>query len=151
MILLGLLLGLVGTDVNSGRARASPSASPELSDGIGFVPVAMGMFGFAEIIAQSRAGREQREVVIAKVGSLLPTRADIKRDPWRRSLRGTVLGSLLGILPGGGALLGVLRRLHAREEVSRRTRRASARAPSRASRRRNRPTMPARRPRSSRC
>jgi putative tricarboxylic transport membrane protein len=103
MILLGLLLGLVGTDVNSGMARFNFSI-PELSDGIGFVSVAMGVFGFAEIIKNLEQG-DAREVFVHKVKNLLPTKQDLK-DAAPAVLRGTALGSLLGILPGGGAVLG---------------------------------------------
>src|SRR5512146_936330 len=71
MIILGLLLGLVGTDVNSGVARYSFDI-PELADGIGFVSVAMGVFGFAEIIANLEHGSEKRQVFTDKVGRLLP-------------------------------------------------------------------------------
>ena len=102
MILLGLLLGLVGTDVNSGMARFNFSI-PELSDGIGFVAVAMGVFGFAEIIKNLEQG-EEREIFVNKVGRLLPTWDDVKQA-FPAVLRGTGLGSLLGILPGGGAVL----------------------------------------------
>src|SRR5947207_3228840 len=102
MVILGLLLGLVGTDVNSGVARFSFGVS-ELSDGIGFVSVAMGVFGFAEIIANLEQ-KEQREVFTKKVSNLLPSLQDFK-DSWASILRGTALGSFLGILPGGGALL----------------------------------------------
>jgi TctA family transporter len=103
MVVLGLLLGLVGTDVNSGVARFSFSV-PELSDGIGFVAVAMGMFGFAEIITNLEQGEEQRELLTQKVTNLLPTWKDLK-DCSGAITRGTILGSALGILPGGGALL----------------------------------------------
>ena len=102
MVILGLLLGLVGTDVNSGVARFSFSVS-ELSDGIGFVSVAMGVFGFAEII-NNLEQKGSREVFTKKVTGLLPTWQDIK-DCTPSVLRGTALGSFLGILPGGGALL----------------------------------------------
>jgi putative tricarboxylic transport membrane protein len=102
MTLLGLLLGIVGTDVNSGVARFNFGVS-ELSDGIGFVAVAMGMFGFAEIIANLDQ-KEKREVFTAKVTNLLPTLHDLKVCT-PSILRGTALGSALGILPGGGALL----------------------------------------------
>jgi putative tricarboxylic transport membrane protein len=102
MVILGLLLGLVGTDVNSGVARFSFGVS-ELSDGIGFVSVAMGVFGFAEIIGNLEQ-KEQREVFTKKVTGLLPTLQDLK-DSAPSILRGTALGSFLGILPGGGALL----------------------------------------------
>ena len=102
MVVFGLLLGIIGTDVNSGVLRFTFDV-PELSDGIGFVVVAMGMFGTAEIIANLEQG-EHREVFTAKVGRLMPTREDFRRA-WPAVLRGTALGSFLGILPGGGALL----------------------------------------------
>src|ERR1700716_3688591 len=102
MIVLGLLGGIVGTDVNTGVARYS-FGIPELSDGIGFVTVAMGVFGFAEVITNlERKG--VTEVFTNKVTSLFPS-----KDDWKRMigpvLRGTTLGSVLGILPGGGAAL----------------------------------------------
>lgn len=102
MILLGLLLGLVGADVNSGTLRFT-FGIPELADGIGFVVAAMGMFGLGEIIRnlEDEAGRSR---VVARVTGLMPTRED-----WKRMMppifRGTLLGSALGILPGNGALL----------------------------------------------
>jgi TctA family transporter len=105
MILLGLLMGLVGTDVNSGVARFAFDI-PELTDGIGFVAIAMGIFGYGEIISNlaQREVEKDREVVEIKVQSLFPTKQDIK-DMTPAVLRGTVLGCFLGILPGGGALL----------------------------------------------
>ncbi len=102
MIVLGLLLGLVGTDVNSGVARFSFDI-PELADGIGFVSVAMGVFGFAEIIANLEQ-RDKREVFTSKVGRLMPSKAEFLYA-YPAVLRGTALGSILGVLPGGGALL----------------------------------------------
>jgi len=102
MVLLGLLLGLVGTDVNSGVLRFAFGIS-ELADGIGFVTVAMGMFGIAEIIGNLEQ-KEHREVFTKKVGNLWPSKEDWKRF-WAPTLRGTAIGSALGILPGGGALL----------------------------------------------
>jgi len=103
MILLGLLLGLVGTDVNSGVARYSFDI-PQLTDGIGFVAVAMGTFAFAEIIGNLEKKEEHREVFTDKVGSLMPTRDEFRRAA-PAAVRGTLLGSVLGVLPGGGALL----------------------------------------------
>jgi len=103
MILLGLALGLVGTDVNSGVARYSFDI-PELTDGIGFIAIAMGVFGYGEIIANLAVPEHEREVFTAKVKGLWPTRQDFK-DMTPAVLRGTALGSALGILPGGGALL----------------------------------------------
>ena len=103
MIVLGLLLGLVGTDVNSGVARYSFDI-PELTDGIGFVAIAMGVFGYGEIIANLGQRSSDREVFTAKVTGLFPTREDFKRMT-PAVLRGTAMGSALGILPGGGAML----------------------------------------------
>jgi TctA family transporter len=102
MVIFGLLLGMIGTDVNSGVARFSFDV-PELSDGIEFVAVAMGMFGFAEIILNLEQ-RENREVFTSKVTNLFPRWSDFK-TAFPAILRGTSLGSLLGILPGGGAVL----------------------------------------------
>ncbi len=102
MVVLGLLLGMIGTDVNSGVARFSFDI-PELSDGIEFVAVAMGMFGFAEIILNLEQ-REKREVFTSKVGGLLPSASEFKQSVFPM-IRGTALGSFLGILPGGGAVL----------------------------------------------
>ncbi|MEO7727559.1 MAG: tripartite tricarboxylate transporter permease [Burkholderiales bacterium] len=102
MILVGLLLGIVGTDVNSGIARYSLGIS-ELSDGIGFVSVAMGMFGFGEIISNLEEG-EAREVNTSKVGSLMPTWNDLKMS-FGPILRGTALGTIFGILPGSHTVI----------------------------------------------
>src|SRR3954468_1426951 len=102
MVVWGLLFGLIGTDVNSGVLRFTFGV-PELSDGIGFVVVAMGMFGTAEIIANLEQG-EAREIFTSKVTHLWPSKQDFK-DSCGAVLRGTALGSMLGILPGGGALL----------------------------------------------
>jgi TctA family transporter len=103
MVVLGLLLGLVGTDVNSGAQRFTFDI-PELADGIGFVVVAMGMFGLGEII-RNLEHEDERTNVVAKITSLMPTRED-----WKRMvgpiLRGTAIGSALGILPGSGSILG---------------------------------------------
>jgi putative tricarboxylic transport membrane protein len=102
MILLGLLLGLVGTDVTSGTPRFTFD-TPELADGINFVIVAMGMFGLGEII-RNLENEEVRDVFTRKITGLLPTWKDIKTIT-APVLRGTALGSALGILPGGGAML----------------------------------------------
>lgn len=102
MIILGLLMGLVGTDVNSGVSRYAFDI-PELSDGIGFVSIAMGVFGFAEIMVNLEQ-KEKRESFLNKVTTLIPTWLDVKRMT-PSILRGTAIGSVLGILPGGGAAL----------------------------------------------
>jgi len=103
MIILGVLLGQINTDVMDGVPRYSFDIA-ELSDGIGFVTIAMGVFGFGEIIANLGMPAEHREVFTKDVKGLWPTRQDFK-DAWPAVLRGTTLGSLLGVLPGGGALL----------------------------------------------
>ncbi|MFY8119687.1 MAG: tripartite tricarboxylate transporter permease [Roseateles sp.] len=103
MILLGLLLGQINTDVISGTPRYSFDI-PELTDGINFVVIAMGVFGFGEIIANLGKPAEHREVFTKDVKGLWPTKQDFK-DAWPAVLRGTSLGSILGVLPGGGALL----------------------------------------------
>ena len=104
MVVLGLVLGIVGTDVNSGVMRFT-FGIPDLADGIGFVALAMGMFGIAEIVYNLEQRDQDREVVHVAARPLLPTREDLKLRISVRSLRGTVIGSVLGILPGGGALL----------------------------------------------
>ena len=103
MIVLGLLLGMVGTDVNSGVARYSFDI-PEMTDGIDFVVIAMGVFGYGEIIANLSKPEDEREIFTAKVKGLMPTKQDLKLM-FPAMVRGTVLGSALGILPGGGAML----------------------------------------------
>lgn len=102
MILLGLLLGMVGTDVNSGVARYDFSI-PELQDGIDFAIVAMGVFGLSEIMGNLEL-KENRVEITDKVGSLYPSRQEF-REAAPAILRGTALGSALGILPGGGSVL----------------------------------------------
>jgi len=102
MVLLGLLIGFIGIDVNSGAARMTFGIA-ELSDGLDFVPVAMGMFGLAEIIANLERPPAQR-VVSQKIRDLIPTRADLKAA-FPAMVRGTAIGSFLGVLPGGGAAL----------------------------------------------
>jgi TctA family transporter len=102
MVVLGLLLGLVGTDVNSGVERYA-FGIPELTDGVGVVSVAMGLFGFAEIITNLE-NVETREVLTSKVGGLWVSKEQFKQA-WPAVLRGTGLGSVLGLLPGGGAML----------------------------------------------
>ena len=103
MIVLGLLLGQVNTDVITGMARFS-FGIPELQDGIGFVAIAMGVFGFGEIIVNLGLSDDKREVFTKKVTGLWPSKKDFG-DAAPAVLRGTLLGSFLGVLPGGGALL----------------------------------------------
>lgn len=102
MVLLGLLLGLIGTDVNSGAFRFTFGLG-ELQDGIDFVPLSMGLFGFAEIM-RNLEGNMSRSLVPNKVKNILPSWQEIKVSVGP-IVRGTALGSILGVLPGGGALL----------------------------------------------
>jgi putative tricarboxylic transport membrane protein len=102
MVCLGILLGLVGTDVNSGTVRFA-FGQPELSDGIGFVAIAMAFFGIADVVINLERSDKQ-EIFTSRIGSVLPTLDDLRQSFWA-ILRGTGLGSVLGILPGGGALL----------------------------------------------
>ncbi len=104
MTLLGLLLGTVGTDSISGATRFTFNVQ-ELTDGIGLLPIAMGIFGYGEIIKNlASPGGVDRGQLTTPLSGLMPSRADIKAMT-PAILRGTALGSLLGILPGGGALL----------------------------------------------
>lgn len=102
MIVIGLLLGMVGTDVYTGTQRYT-FADESLADGINFVAVAVGMFGLAEVI-RNLEKPENRDVLAQQITRLLPTREDFKAiiGP---VLRGTAVGSALGVLPGGGATL----------------------------------------------
>src|SRR5215470_4307950 len=103
VILLGLLLSMVGSDLETGAGRMTFDIA-ELADGIGFANIAMGLFGFAEIVRNLELPAESRDILHGKVSGLMPTRQDLI-DSSGAIARGTVLGSLLGILPGGGAVI----------------------------------------------
>src|SRR3982075_283188 len=102
MVCLGLLLGMIGTDVNSGVIRFA-FGQPELADGLGFVAIAMAFFGMADVVMNLEQPG-QSGVYTSHIGRVLPTLDDLKTSFWS-IVRGTALGSILGILPGGGALL----------------------------------------------
>jgi putative tricarboxylic transport membrane protein len=102
MIIMGLLMSMVGSDIETGASRMAFDVT-ELSDGIGFVLVAMGVFGYAEIM-RNLEQESSRAIVHAKLTGLMPTWADLKASSGA-ILRGTGLGSILGILPGGGAVI----------------------------------------------
>jgi putative tricarboxylic transport membrane protein len=116
MILLGLMLSMVGSDIETGQSRMSFDI-PELADGIGFVTVAMGVFGFAEIM-RNLEHTESRDVVNAKLTGLMPTWPDLKACAPAIG-RGTLLGSILGILPGGGAVIAAFAAYTFEKKVSR--------------------------------
>ncbi len=102
MIFLGLLLGIVGTDVNSGAERFTFNA-PWLADGINFVVLAMGMYGLGEIISNLEK-KETRDLMMKSVSGLMLSWQELKAV-MPSIMRGTVVGSFLGLLPGGGAVL----------------------------------------------
>lgn len=102
MVMVGMILGLVGTDVSTGEQRLTLGFRP-LFDGIEFIVVAMGVFGIAEII-DNLDQRETRELPDGRLSRLWPT-ADEARAAAPAAIRGTLLGSFLGVLPGGGALV----------------------------------------------
>jgi putative tricarboxylic transport membrane protein len=102
MIFVGLLLGLVGTDVETGTARYTFGVS-ELYDGIGFLPVVMGLFGINEVMLNLERPQERR-LLAARIENLWLTMRDF-RESWPAVVRGTGLGSLLGILPGSGPVI----------------------------------------------
>jgi len=102
MIVLGLLLGLAGTDVTSGTYRYT-FGIPDLSEGFDFVIIAMGVFGLADIIANIRED-QMRTVFSASIRNLMPSREDFSSS-WKPIFRGTLLGSALGILPGTGTTI----------------------------------------------
>jgi putative tricarboxylic transport membrane protein len=102
MLTLGLLLGLVGNDIYAGTPRFTLGIT-EFADGLNFVAVAVGVFGVAEIL-RNLENEKTRSVLMSKVAGLMPTREDFRRMAWP-VLRGTGIGSVLGVLPGGGAIL----------------------------------------------
>jgi TctA family transporter len=102
MLMLGLLFGLVGADINSGVDRFT-FGLPQLSGGISFVVVALGLFGITEILSNLDS-KEIRTLVSSKIGRIWPTWPEL-RQVLPAMLRGSGLGSMLGILPGGGVTM----------------------------------------------
>jgi TctA family transporter len=103
MVMVGLLLGLVGTDINSGVQRYT-FGQTFIFDGIDFLPMVIGLFGIVEIMRNLERRDPPRLAIGARVRDLFPKLADLK-PAVKPALRGTGLGALLGILPGGGAVL----------------------------------------------
>jgi putative tricarboxylic transport membrane protein len=116
MIIAGLLFGLVGTDLYSGMQRFTLGRY-ELADGLNFVAVAVGIFGIGEIL-RNLENEFERDVAVGRVTGLMPTRADLKRIALP-VLRGTALGSFLGVLPGGGAILAAFAAYTVEKRISR--------------------------------
>ena len=103
MVVLGLLLGQINTDAITAVPRFSFDI-PELTDGISFVVIAMGLFSFGEIIANLGKPPQHRDILVKRVSGLMPTAQDF-REAAPAALRGTFLGCLLGVLPGAGPIL----------------------------------------------
>jgi TctA family transporter len=102
MVVFGMLMSLVGTDINTGTQRFAFDV-PQLFDGLDFVPLAMGIFGFAEIV-KNLEPQDDISLVTQKITNMFPTRADYRRMI-PAILRGTALGTVLGVLPGGGSVM----------------------------------------------
>ena len=102
MIVMGVLVGLVGIDVNSGVPRLT-FGIPDIADGMDFVPVVVGLFGIGEVIANLGTPQD-RSILSGKIKNLMPTWLDLKAA-FPAMVRGTCVGTMLGILPGGGAAL----------------------------------------------
>jgi putative tricarboxylic transport membrane protein len=114
---IGVLLGTIGTDIETGASRFT-FGFPQLSEGLGIVALSMGLFGLSEIIMNiSKA--DSRDVLKAKIGSLWPTREEARRAA-PAAVRGTIIGSLLGVLPGGGVTLSTFAAYMFEQKVSRR-------------------------------
>jgi putative tricarboxylic transport membrane protein len=105
MVAMGLLLGIVGNDVNTGVGRFTFGIN-ELTDGIGFVVVAVGVFALGEIIS-NLGEKGERQVFTSAVGSLFPTRDDLRRS-FGAIVRGTGIGAFFGVLPGTGPAIAAL-------------------------------------------
>jgi putative tricarboxylic transport membrane protein len=103
MTLVGLLLSTIGKDLDTGDERFTFGWAP-LADGIDFAVLAMGIFGFAEVLRNLELS-QHRDVVNKPIGRVYPSRQDLKQSVGP-TLRGTALGAILGILPGNGAVLG---------------------------------------------
>ncbi len=104
MILTGVLLSTIGTDLETGVERMTLGYAP-LADGLDFAALAMGLFGFAEVLRNLEVVAERRDVVDRPIGPLLPGRSDLLRSAGP-IVRGSLVGAALGILPGNGAVLG---------------------------------------------
>lgn len=103
MVVFGMILGCIGTDVNSGAQRFT-FGQTELMDGINLVALAMGLFGVAEVIGNIRNAERQAAPEPVSLRQMMPTRDDLRRIPFP-ALRGTALGSFFGALPGTGSTL----------------------------------------------
>jgi TctA family transporter len=103
MVILGLLLGTMGQDLYTGTPRFNFGLN-ELSDGLDFTALAMGVFGIGEII-RNLEDEKTRQMIVSRIRDLIPSKDEVK-SIIKPILRGTAVGSMLGVLPGGGAILG---------------------------------------------
>jgi putative tricarboxylic transport membrane protein len=147
MTVLGILMSTVGVDIETARERLT-FGYDGFANGIDFTVLAMGVFGFAEIV-RNLASKETRTPMQAKVGTLLPDRQELRQSAGP-IVRGTFLGSLLGVLPGGGAALAPFVSYTVEKKISAQPA-VSARAPSKAWQDPRQRTMPGRRHPSFRC
>ena len=102
MALVGIILGSIGLDLMTGLPRFTLGIN-ELTDGVGIIPLVMGLFGVSEIL-ENLEGTLEREVFKTPLRNLLPSLKDWAQSKWA-IVRGSVIGFLLGILPGGGAVI----------------------------------------------
>lgn len=100
---LGLLLGTVGLDMMTGLPRFTFGID-ELTDGVGIVPIAMGLFGISEVLQNIEKNLDSREIFQARISNLWPSLKDWSESKWA-IVRGSILGFFIGILPGGGGVL----------------------------------------------
>lgn len=117
MVVLGAMVSLIGTDINTGEQRFTFGIT-QLFDGVDFVPIAMGIFGFAEIVRNLHADSDTRSVLSQKITNLFPSRQEF-RQMAAPVLRGSTLGTILGVLPGGGAALASFASYTLEKKVSR--------------------------------
>jgi putative tricarboxylic transport membrane protein len=116
MIVLGVLLGLVGTDVTTGAYRMTMGMDV-LFDGIGFVPLSMGLFGLAEIMVNLEAAAGAQSRPAKTVSGLMPSLSELKRS-FPAMVRGTAIGTAFGILPGGGPTIAAFSAYSLEKKVS---------------------------------
>ena len=149
MVFLGLLFGLVGTDVNTGAQRFTFDI-PELSDGIDFAPIAMGLFGIAEIVVNLENDISNGAAAPSR-SARCGRRARRYGAPSRLCCAARRSGSLLGVLPGGGPTLGAFSAYTLEKKISKNPSEFGKGAVEGVAARRRRPTTPPHRPRSSPC
>ena len=116
MALLGLILGNIGLDIMTGLPRFTLGLN-ELTDGVGIIPLVMGIFGITEILTNLE-GTAEREILKTSLRNLWPSLKDWAESKWA-IVRGSIIGFLLGILPGGGAILATFVSYAVEKKVSR--------------------------------